>query len=157
MAEPEEYVDFLAKYGEWISIKRLGIRSDTKPEAVAHHLGGISHTATSKAFVFLGINTAQLDTVAEGITAGMRKSYDSLAQCVVKISKPDVKAAVNAACKDPKVAQVAEAYLLGRIISNIGYDTSVNQVTMSKIFPGLKPPKGKTGRKAKKAADTAVS
>ena len=151
MDEPEEYVDFLAKYGTWISIKRLGIRPDTKPEAVAHHLAGISATASAKAYGFLGIDTASLDTVAAGITAGMRKSYDSLSQAVAKMSQPSTKGAVAAACQDPKMAPVAEAYLLNKIITGLGYDTTVNQLTMSKIFPGLKPPKKPLGRRAKAA------
>ncbi|MDE1811064.1 MAG: DUF2666 family protein [Candidatus Micrarchaeota archaeon] len=151
MDEPEEYVDFLAKYGNWISIKRLGIRPDTKPEAVAHHLAGISATAGAKSYSYLGIDTSSLDTAATGITAGMRKSYDSLSQAVSKMAQPATKSAVAAACKDPKLAPVAEAYLLNKIITGVGYDTSVNQLTMSKIFPDLKPPKKPLGRKAKAA------
>lgn len=148
MAEPDEYVDFLAKYKEWISIKRLGIRSDTKQEAVAHHLAGISATALSKAYSFLGIDTASLDSAAGSMTSGMRKSYDSLSQAVAKMSQPSAKGAISAACRDPKLAPVAEAYLLNRVIASLGYDTSINQTTMSKIFPDLKPPKT-LGRKPK--------
>ena len=146
MDEPEEYVDFLARCGNWISIKRLGIRADTKPEAIAHHLAGISATASAKAYSFLGIDTAALDATANSMTSGMRKSYDSLAQAVAKIQ--GAKGAVSAACKDPKLAPVAEAYLLNKVITALGYDTSINQTTMSKIFPGLKPPKT-LGRKPK--------
>ncbi|MGH2638311.1 MAG: DUF2666 family protein, partial [Rhabdochlamydiaceae bacterium] len=45
MEDPSEYVDFMVKYKDWISIKRLVIRPDTKPQEIAFALAGIRATA----------------------------------------------------------------------------------------------------------------
>ena len=50
------------------------------------------------------------------------------------------------------LAAIAETYLLAKIIKDLGYDTCLNQVQMSKVFPELKLPKapGRMGKGKKK-------
>lgn len=151
MEDPEEYVDFLAKYKDWISIKRLGIRPETKPEEVVFHMAGIRNTIDAKAFPILGIRTASLDAAAAKLTEGKRKSFALLSEAVNGLAGVDAKRAVEEACAERKeLAPLAWAYLLGRVLNNLEYDASINQKMMSKIFPNLKVKKP-LGRQKKKS------
>lgn len=150
MDEPDEYIDFMAKYKDWISIKRLGIREATKPEEVVHHMAAIRGTIDSKSYLLLGIKSSILDQQAKNICAGSRKSYESLAAALSKMNSSETKKVISEACSK-ELAPLAETYLLGKILTTIGYDASINQAQMSKIFPYLKTPKP-LGR-GKKAAE----
>jgi hypothetical protein len=151
--EAEEYIDFLAKYKDWVAIKRIGIRPETKPEEIAYYLAGIRTTIDSKAYKFLGIKTSVLDEFIARVTSGKRKSYGSLSEVINAISGPEAKAALSDACGENKSqVPLAEIYMLGKAISAIGFDVSLNQTIMSKVFPELKPPKKPPGRKKKEEA-----
>ncbi len=56
-----EGISFMAKYREWISIKKLSINEKTKPEEVAAHLSSIRLATDRKAPQILGVNTENLD------------------------------------------------------------------------------------------------
>ncbi|MDE1868907.1 MAG: DUF2666 family protein [Candidatus Micrarchaeota archaeon] len=141
MDEPSEYVDFMVKYKDWISIKRLGIRPDTKPQEIAFALAGIRATADTRSYSILGINTATLDACADSITKGQKKSFDSLAAALSKAGSAEAKRAVDESCQNKELTGFASAYLMSKIISNVGYETSISQTAMSKIWKELKPPK----------------
>lgn len=147
MDEPEEYIDFMAKYKDWVAMKRLGIRPSTRPEEVVHHLAAIRATIESKSYPMLGINTQVLDEQAKKLTAGMKKSYSSLASAITGMQSPETRRALEQASAK-NLIPLAETYLLGRVISNAGFDTSINQTLMSRIFPDLKLPKapGRLGK-----------
>jgi hypothetical protein len=148
--EPEEYIDFMAKYKDWISIRRLGIRPDTKPEEIVHHMAGVRSVIDNKSYLFLGIKTGVLDEYAGRLTSGMRKGYESLSKAVQSMSGSETKSVLENSCENKELTPIAEAYLLSKVVTNLGYDTGINQVTMSKIFPYLKMPKAPgLGRKKK--------
>jgi hypothetical protein len=138
--EPEEYVDFMAKYKDWIAIKRLGIRDTTKPEEVVHHLAAIRSIVDTKSYPMLGINTQMLDEHAKRLTEGTKKNYASLAGAINGMQTPETKRVLEQASRK-ELIPLAETYLLGKVISNAGFDTGINQTLMSKVFPDLKAPK----------------
>lgn len=146
--EPSEYIDFIAKYKDWVAIKRMGIRSATKPQEIAYHLAGISAAMERRDFALLGINTALLDSTADKLTADMKRSYDSLATAVQSISSADAKKALSDSCPDKSLIRLAESYLLRKVIRNLGFDTGMSQLSLSKIYKELKPPR-MPGRKPK--------
>jgi hypothetical protein len=147
LEDPEEHVDFMAKYRDWVSIKRLGIHPTTKPEEVVHHLAAIRSTIERKSYIFLGIKTEMLDEHAKSLCSGMRKNYSSLASAINKMSDPETKRVLESA-SGKELMPIAEAYLLGRVVNTIGFDTEINQAMMSRIFPDLKPPRvpGRLGK-----------
>ncbi|MDE1871390.1 MAG: DUF2666 family protein [Candidatus Micrarchaeota archaeon] len=151
MDEAEEYIDFMAKYRDWISIKRLGIRENTKPEEVVHHLAAIRSTIDSKSYPLLKVNTSMLDQYASKLSANSRRSYSSLSSAIAALDNPETKKVLAESCSK-ELAPIAETYLLGRLITDMGFDTSINQRLMSKIYPDLKPPKA-PGRKGKKSEE----
>ena len=154
MDEPEEYIDFMAKYKNWIAIRRLGIRPDTKPEEVVMHMAGVKALIESKSYPMLGIKLNILDEHANKLTNGVRKSYATLGEVIKSLSGSEAKSAIESACENKALAPIAEVYLLSKTITNLGYDTGINPATMAKIFPELKMPKAPgMGRKKKAAAE----
>ena len=149
-SEPSEYVDFMVKYKDWVAIKRLGIRDQTRPEEVVFHLAGIRNSIDSKAFRMLGIDTEKLDSIASSISQGRKGNYSVLGDALKELDKKEVKAQIEGACKDNKLAKIAGIYLLNRIMLNLGFDSSINQDMLSKIYPDLKvklPPGAKRKKK----------
>jgi len=154
MDEPSEYVDFMVKYKDWISIKRLGIRPDTKPEEIASHLAGIRSTIDSKIYTLLGIDTSKIDSFVESVTSGKRKSYASLAETLNALQKSDSDKVLSEACSGKPLKPIAEAYMISKAAKSLGFDTGVDQLALSKIYPELKPPKalGRMGKGKKNPA-----
>lgn len=148
MDEPDEYIDFMAKYKDWVSIKRIGIRPETRPEEVVHYLAGVRGTIDAKSYPMLAIKTQMLDQEAAKICEGLKKNYPSLSTAIAKLGNPDTKKVLNESCSK-ELVPLAEIYMLSKVLTTLGYDTSINQTVMSKIFPGLKTPKT-LGRKGKK-------
>jgi Protein of unknown function (DUF2666) len=152
--EPEEYIDFMAKYKDWIAIRRLGIRADTRPEEVVMHMAGVRTLIDSKSYPMLGIKVGILDEYANKLTNGARKSYATLGKAIESLSASETKSIIDSACENKALTPIAEVYLLSKTITNLGYDTGINPAQMAKIFPGLKMPKVPMGRKKKAAVES---
>ncbi len=147
--EEEDSIDFLAKYGDWVAIKKMRIRPDTKPEEIAFHLASIRRSIDRKAFEVLGIDTASLDSYANSLTSGARKSYASLAEAIGKLGTAEARDVASKACNGKEeLAGIASVYLLRKVVQNLGFDLDVNQEMLSKIYPSLKIRKP-LGRKPK--------
>jgi len=148
-SEERDSIDFLAKYKDWIAIKKMSISDDTKPEEIAFHLASIRQTIDKKAFEVLGIDTKQLDELANKITSGARKSYKALAEAIASLGSQEARDIVAKACNGKEELQeVANAYLLRKVVQNLGFDFDVNQEMLAKVYPQLKIPKP-LGRKPK--------
>ncbi len=151
---PSDGISFMAKYGDWISVKKLSIDKNTKPEEVAAHLSSIRITTDRKIAQILGVDTDSLDAYAETITRNMRKSAANLQKVVASLGSAGSKAAISAACNDVKLEGAAMAYMFGRMMQSIRIDLEVSPDTLMDMFPGLKIPKPKgrmPGQKKKKA------
>ncbi|MGC8710716.1 MAG: DUF2666 family protein [Candidatus Micrarchaeia archaeon] len=142
-------IEFLAKYKEWVAIKKMSISDDVKPEEVAFHLASIRQTIDRKAFEILGIKTNELDAYAGKLTGNARKSYKNLAELLPLLGNQEAKSIIEAACNEkPELAEVANAYLFRKVVQNLGFDFDVNQEMLAKVYPNLKIPKP-LGRKPK--------
>ncbi|MFI5412342.1 MAG: DUF2666 family protein [Candidatus Micrarchaeales archaeon] len=154
MDDVEEYADFMVKYKEWVSIRKLGIRSYTTPQDVVFHLAGIRTVIDTHATALLGIKTSVLDAFAKAATSGLKKKDISLA--VAKLDSPEAKKAITDSCASNSALEpMAKSYLLNKIITELGLLTGVDQLAMCKIFPELKPPKIPGMGRKKKAAPEA--
>ena len=146
----DDHIDFTAKYGKWVSIRRMTIHQDTKPEEVVYHLAGIRAAVEGKSFSFLGIDTAALDGYSLKLKGGAGKGgLGALASAIAKLEGSEAKGVISAAVPDKQLSKVAASYLLNRVISDFGYSTSVGQLELSKIYKHLKPPKMPRAKKAK--------
>ncbi len=156
MDDVDEYADFMVKYKSWITIRKLGIREHTTPQDVAFHLAGIRTVIDSHASALLGIKTSLLDAFATSATSGLKKK--DLAQAVAKLDSSEAKKAITDSCiSNSALEPIAKAYLLNKIITELGLLTGIDQLAMCKIFPELKPPKiPGMGRKKKAAPEAEV-
>ncbi len=149
MPEQEDSIEFLAKYKDWVAIKKMGIKPGTTPEEVAFHLAGIRQSLDRKAFEILGIDTASLDSYAAQLVGNSRKSYASLAEVVQKLGSGEAKGVATKACNGKEeLSAIATVYLFRKIVQGMGFDLDVNQKMLSKIYPNLKVRKP-LGRKPK--------
>ncbi|MEM0107047.1 MAG: DUF2666 family protein [Candidatus Micrarchaeaceae archaeon] len=117
MEEPEEYIDFMAKYKDWIANETLKINSDTKNEEIALCLFKIKNEIVSKAYNVLGINTNELDNIANSI---YNKS-SGLEDAIKKIEDKETKRKISDACSVEKLDKVVEDYLLSKILDLSGF------------------------------------
>ncbi len=150
LAEGFESIEFSARYKDWVVIKKMSIRDDTKSEEVALIISSIRQTLDKKAFEVLGIDTTILSDYAGTLTSGVRKSFSNLSEVLKKLDSKETKDTVNRACNGKKeLFDMANAYLLRSVTQGLGFDFDINQNMLVKSFPKLKVPMP-PGRKAKK-------
>ena len=149
MGGEEDHIDFLAKYGDWIAIKRMSIHSNTTPQEIAYHLAGRRAASDGKAYKILGIDTTVLESYVDRVVGPMRKNYESLGTAISALASPEAKKAISDAASGKKeLEDVAACYLVGKLTSAMGKPAAVDQLLLSKIYKELKPPK-QVGRKKK--------
>ena len=142
-------IEFLAKYKNWVAVKKISISPDTKPEEIVLQMSSIRQSVDKKSFELLGIDTAKLDAYAAQITSGKRKSYGSLAEVVQKLGAGEAKETVKGATGGNEgLADIAATYLFRKTVQSLAFDLDVNPEMLQKAFPGLKVPKP-PGRKPK--------
>ncbi len=140
---PYSGIAFMAKYKEWISIKKLSIDKETKPEEVAAHLSTIRMTTDRKLPQILGINTEDLDAYAADSTNNMRKSVANIEKIVGILCSDETKKRISSSIPSESVRSIAVIYLSSRMFQNIKVDFEVSPDTLMDMFPGLKIPKPK--------------
>ena len=146
-------ISFMAKYKDWVSVKKLSIHTDTKPEEVSAHLSSIRIATDRKTAQILGVDTESLDIYASSITENMRKSAANIQKITDALCSPEAKKQIDDASKgDASIRDAAIIYLFSRMIQNIKIDLEVSPDTLMDMFPGLKipKPKGNFGGKKKK-------
>jgi hypothetical protein len=156
---------FSAKYGTWISIKKMSIDEKTSPAEVAYMLAGIMNTVGNKGFAFLGIDTAKIDAYTDKLVGSKRKSYGAVSEIMNGIKPSELKAELLTAIM-PGVAPLpldksgnpvpfdaklplAEAYFMRSLMARIGFDFNISGDVLSKMYPDIKfpKPKGNFGKK----------
>jgi len=135
--EPEQYIDFMVKYKDWISISRQELDGNTKPEEIAFLLNNVRMSVESKYYKFVGIDTTKLDAYAKAATSGM-KGYADASKALAQIECAEGKREITASCSDLKLKKIAQSYLASKIIEGIGINTHLDAKELMKLYPGLK-------------------
>lgn len=159
-----EEVMFSAKYGKWISIKKMTIDASTKPEEIAAMLSGVSRTIDKKSYELLGIDTNRIDAYVSEVAAGKRKGFGSISEIFANLKPSEVKAELLASIS-PEIAvpkdkagqpishekklPFAEQYFVKSLLSIVGYDSAPDLKVLQKLYPQIKIPKPR-GRMPKK-------
>lgn len=139
-----EGISFMAKYKEWVSIKKLSIHENTKPEEVSAHLSSIRMAVDRKTAQILGVNTESLDAYAYNVTENMRKSAANLEKITNTLCSSEAKKEIDSASGgDASLRNAAIIYLFSKMLQNIKVDLEVSPDTLMDMFPGLKIPKPK--------------
>lgn len=148
-----EGISFMAKYGDWIAVKKLSITPTTKPEEIAAHLSSIRIATDRKIAQVLGVDTDSLDIYASAATDKMRKSVANLEKIVSIMCAEETKKQIDSSLSSGAPRSAAVIYLFGKMLQNIKLDLEVSPDTLMDMFPGLKIPKPKgrmPGQKKKK-------
>jgi len=140
---PYAGIAFMAKYKDWISIKKLSISADTKAEEVAAQLSSIRMTTERKLPQILGIDTDALDVYAAESTNNMRKSFANMEKIVDILCTSKTKEEITKAIPSESVRMVAVIYLSNKMYQNIKLELEVSPELLMDMFPGLKIPKPK--------------
>ena len=152
----QDGISFMAKYKDWVSVKKMSIDAKTKPEEVSAHLSSIRITADRKAAAILGVNTESLDMHAAAHTENLRKSAANLEKICTLMGSPETNKETEAACNgNQALKDAAQTYLFSTMLQNIKIDFEISPNTLMDMFPGLKIPKPKgrmPGQKKKKPA-----
>ena len=151
MEDESNHIDFLAKYGDWVAIKRMSIRDDTTPQEIAYHLAGIRAASDGRVYRILGIKTDILDNYANGITTPLKRNFESLGTAISSLGSAEAKKAIAEAAGKKELEDVAACYLVGKIASALSKPAAVDQLLLSKIYKELKPPKQVGRAKGKKS------
>lgn len=151
MADEGEIV-FSANYGNWISIKKMAIDSETKAMEVVYQLSAINETINRKGFEFAGIKTEVVDGYVAELVKGKRSGYANLAEIFGALKPSEVDAKLLEAAGEDLKLPIARAYFVRRIIESLGYPIIPSCEMLQKLYPELKfpKPKGRFGGKKKK-------
>jgi hypothetical protein len=142
-------IEFVARYKNWLAVKKIQITEGTAPEEIALQLSSIRQSVDRKSFEILGIDTAAIDAYAAELTKGARKSYPALAEALQRLGTKEVKEFVKGATGGKEeLAELASTYLFRRTVQNLAFDFDVNPDLLQKAYPKLKVPKP-PGRKPK--------
>ncbi len=147
--DPSNAISFIAKYGKWVSIKKMNIREDTKPEEIAAHLTSIRLTLDKKAFEYTGLNAAGLDDYVASL-GKMRRSAENLEKAIniLNSKATDVKVAEFSKGTNDG-GEVARIYLLRQMLQAMKLNFDVSPEELTSAYPNLKIPMP-PGRKPKK-------
>ncbi len=150
MADEGEIV-FSAKYGNWVSIKKMAIDSETKAMEVVYQLSAINETINRKGFEFAGIKTELIDVFVEGLVKGKRSGYANLSEIFGSLKPAEVDAKLLEAAGEELKLPIARAYFVRRIVESLGYPVIPGCEMLKKLYPELKfpKPKGNFGKKKK--------
>jgi len=131
--KPGDVIAFMAKYKDWIAIKKLG-SEEAKDYEVSGILAGINHTIVNKSFDFAGAKKDE--SLVSSAAGGKRKSYGNLSNALSEIeSKLAGSAADN-------------AWVVARVCETLGYRPYASPQMLTEAYPDIKPPKTR-GRKPK--------
>lgn len=143
---------FNAKYGNWISVKKMAIDSEDKPAEVVYKLSSINDVINKKGFEFSGVKTDVIDAFVADLTKGKRTGYANLAEVFGALKPSEVDEKLKQAVSEEIILPLARAYFVRRIVESLGYPVIPSCELLQKIYPGLKfpKPKGNFGGKKKK-------
>ncbi len=128
--KPEEedigdHIAFIAKYHDWIAIKKLGLEKVQDYE-VSGILCGTNHTLVNKGFDFAGAK-------ADVSVAGKRKTLGNLCAALSEL-------ALSGGMED--------AFRVAKAMEGVGYRPYASPDMLTAAYPDIKPPKMR-GRKPK--------
>jgi len=131
--QPGDHIAFIAKYGNWVAIKKLGLEKVQDYE-VSAVLAGINNTIVNKSFDFAGAKDDA--TVQQALAGKGRRSYGNL-RAALESLLPKFTGTTN-----------GDAYVLAKVMGGTGYKPYASPEMLTEAHPDIKPPKVK-GRKPK--------
>ena len=143
----EDHIIFDAKVKNWISIKKIKIKSDTEKAEISRILASIHDSMHRKIWDFLSeeIDLKELDEIAYEITGAQfdkkkktylvkgRKSEAQIAEALAKCNSPSTTKKIT---KSPNkyYLEIAKTYLTRKVIDLLGARIEINPKTIEKYM-----------------------
>jgi len=143
----EDHVNFDAKIGKWISIKKIKIKPDTEKAEVSRILASIHDSMHRKIWDFLTeeINLEELNKIAYEITGAQfdkkkktylvkgRKSEAQIAEALAKCNSPSTTKKIT---KSPNkyYLEIAKTYLTRKVIDLLGVRIEIDPKIIEKYM-----------------------
>ena len=145
---PDSRIDFFANWGKWVSIKKMTILKETKPEEVAIHLASIGDSIDKKIFeLFPEDAKAKLSKYIEDLSKGKSSKMADLSNVAESLSSKDAKDLVEKSVGSSNTG-IGYAYILCSAMKNLGFEYKASLEFIGKAYPELKVKKP-PGRKRK--------
>ena len=145
---PDSRIDFFANWGKWVSIKKMTILKETKPEEVAIHLASIGDSIDKKIFEFFPEDSkAKLSKYIEDLSKGKSSKMADLSNVAESLSSKDAKDLVEKSVGSSNTS-IGYAYILCSAMKNLGFEYKASLEFIGKAYPELKVKKP-PGRKRK--------
>lgn len=147
----EEEISFIAKYKDWVVIKKKQIDETTEDKEILAILASINSTTARKAYDFAPIDKSVIDKYVTELVKGKRKGWNNLAEIFGSIKQSELKEKLLAACKDKDETfyPFAETYFLNSILKALNYSPFIDSEVVQEVYPEMKLPKPR-GRVPKK-------
>jgi hypothetical protein len=139
----EKYIQFVANYDDWVSIKKLKIEPGMDPRTVMEFLAGLNTSLDSKVEANLSklVDLKKLDSIiAGGIEKG--KSEAAVAKALAFIASGKVNSVIKEICAKPDLQknEISElegfcrAYAMRKAFKTLGIVVDYSEIEI----PGMK-------------------
>ncbi|MEM0359745.1 MAG: DUF2666 family protein [Candidatus Diapherotrites archaeon] len=100
-----EGIQFVAKMGDWIAVRKLTMEKKTDPVTVMEFLAGLSVSFDNKIEEFLGktVDIKKLNTAIEEATSGISKGEKGISEALAQVNSSTVNKAINEICEKPEL------------------------------------------------------
>jgi len=144
-------VVFAAKYGDWISIRKIWVDPETRPEEVAALLVGVRQSIDRKLYDLLGVDEPAVEEFAKRLTKGKRKGFSSVSDVFSAMGPEAYRVGLSGACP-PEALPAAKALLAQKVLEELKMSPEIDAKEFNKAFPNAKiaKPRGNFGKKKKK-------
>ncbi|MCX6801846.1 MAG: DUF2666 family protein [Candidatus Diapherotrites archaeon] len=100
-----EGIQFVAKMGNWVAVRKLTVEEKTDPIMVMEFLAGLSVSFDGKMEEFLGkaVETAKLNAAIDEATASLGKGEKGISEAIAQVNSIAVNKTINEICEKPEL------------------------------------------------------
>jgi hypothetical protein len=132
----KDAIEFFAKFGDWVCIKKVEIKPDTTGPEITRILTSIQNSIDRKKWDFLGkaIDLGSLDAIAAEIVGEKgRVNGDRLSEILAKLNGPGVGKKINELVKGKAAAEVAKTYVTRAVFELLNFRVDMDAKLIEKF------------------------
>lgn len=130
-------IQFFAKVGDWVCIKRGEIKEDTTGPEITRVLASIQNSMDRKKWDFLKneIDLNFLDTVATELVGGKgRVNADRLSEILAKLNGPGIGRKIKDVVKTKAGKEIAKTYLTRAVFEKLKFRIDLDAKLVEKFI-----------------------
>ncbi len=148
-----EGIQFIAKVGNWVSVRKLKVEEKTEPLMVMEFLAGLSVSFDNKIEEFLGkeIDTEKLNKAIDEELEGIKKGKKGISEALAKIAGAKLGRVINELCNakgwSPKetkeLKEFCKVFALRKALKKAGLKIDYSTIETPAIKAAMKKAKKK--------------